>query len=47
MPPIKDFANTLDEMLKVSYPADKPGAAVIVVRGGKVLFRKEIGRAHV
>ena len=46
MPPIKDFATKLDEMLTKTYPADKPGAAVIVVRGGKILFRKGYGMAN-
>ncbi|MBN2386987.1 MAG: serine hydrolase [Anaerolineales bacterium] len=46
MPPIKDFASKLDEMLASLYPADKPGAAVIVAWGGKVLFRKGYGMAN-
>jgi len=34
-----------DRVMKDAYPADKPGAAVIVVKDGKTLFRKAYGMA--
>jgi D-alanyl-D-alanine carboxypeptidase len=46
MPLIKNFLNKVDEMLTVLYPKNKPGAAVIVVRRGEVLFRKGYGMAN-
>ncbi|MCM2256040.1 MAG: serine hydrolase [Vicinamibacteria bacterium] len=40
-------AAQMDAVLKAAYPADKPGASAIVVKDGKVLFRKAYGMAHV
>lgn len=34
-----------DRVMKDAYPADKPGAVVIVVKDGKTLFRKAYGMA--
>ncbi|MBK5256745.1 MAG: serine hydrolase [Vicinamibacteria bacterium] len=34
-----------ERVMKDAYPADKPGAAVIVVKDGKTLFRKAYGMA--
>lgn len=39
-------AAAMDAVLKAAYPADQPGAAAIVVRDGKVLFRKAYGMAN-
>jgi hypothetical protein len=36
-------ASAIDALLKGSFPADRPGAAVIVVRHGRTLFRKAYG----
>lgn len=36
----------LDAMLSAAFPADAPGATVIVVKGGSVLYRKGFGRAN-
>jgi D-alanyl-D-alanine carboxypeptidase len=35
----------IDALLKGSFPADRPGAAVIVTRGGQTVFRKAYGMA--
>lgn len=35
-----------EELLEPLYPADQPGAAIIVVRDGDVLFRKGYGMAN-
>jgi CubicO group peptidase (beta-lactamase class C family) len=40
------WINEVDQMLVELYPADKPGAAVIIVQDGRVLFRKGYGMAH-
>lgn len=40
-----DVAGALDEVMSKAYPADEPGAAVIVVRDGKTLLRKGYGMA--
>ena len=37
----------MDTMLKASYPLTRPGASVIVVRNGRVLFRGSYGVANV
>jgi CubicO group peptidase (beta-lactamase class C family) len=39
-------AAAMDAVLKAAYPADKPGAAAIVVKDGRVLFRKAYGMAN-
>ena len=36
----------IDALLKGSFPADRPGAAVIVVKDGRTLFRKAYGMAN-
>lgn len=41
-----NLAATIDEMLEKTYQPDKPGAAVIVVREGKVILRKGYGKAN-
>lgn len=41
-----DLVREIDEFLKPLYRADQPGAAVIVVRDGEVLFRKGYGMAN-
>ncbi len=35
-----------DRVMKDAYPAEKPGAAVIVVKDGKTVFRKAYGMAN-
>ena len=35
----------IDTLLKASFPADRPGAAVIVVKDGRTVFRKAYGMA--
>ena len=35
----------IDELLSKAYPANEPGAAVIVVKGGKTILRKGYGTA--
>lgn len=39
------MADQLDQLMKSKYPAEEPGAAVIVVKDGKVLLRKGYGKA--
>jgi CubicO group peptidase (beta-lactamase class C family) len=43
----EDLAARMDALLAPAYPADGPGAAVIVVRDGVTLFRKGYGLASV
>ncbi len=42
----ENLAAAVNEMLEKTYKADEPGAAVIVVRDGKVVLRKGYGRAN-
>ena len=46
--PLSDeaLASAVNEMLEKTYKPDEPGAAVIVVRDGKVVLRKGYGRAN-
>jgi D-alanyl-D-alanine carboxypeptidase len=46
--PLSDeaLAAAVNEMLEKTYKPDEPGAAVIVVRDGKVVLRKGYGRAN-
>ena len=47
-PPTPDeFAHYAESLLAETYPADGPGAAVLVMRGGEVLYRGARGRADV
>lgn len=41
-----NLATSINAMLEKTYRSDAPGAAVIVVREGKVLFRKGYGKAN-
>lgn len=41
-----DVAKAIDELLTKTYKADEPGASVIVVKDGKVIFRKGYGKAN-
>lgn len=45
-PPDTDAARAIDELLTKTFKADEPGAAVIVVRDGKVIHRKGYGKAN-
>ena len=36
----------IDQKISETYPADGPGVAVLVVKGGKVLYRKGYGKAN-
>lgn len=40
------LAAAVNEMLEKTYKSDEPGAAVIVVRDGKVILRKGYGKAN-
>lgn len=42
----EDLAKAINETLTQSYKPNEPGAAVIVVKDGKVLFRKGYGMAN-
>jgi CubicO group peptidase (beta-lactamase class C family) len=42
-----DLATGINDVLEKTFKPDEPGAAVIVVRDGKVLFRKGYGLANV
>lgn len=44
---VGDFKSTADALLAAAYPADGPGAAVIVTRGGRVIYSKGRGLANV
>ncbi len=45
MQPAANPTAAFDRILRESFPADRPGAAVIVVRDGRTLFRKAAGMA--
>ncbi len=38
--------SSIDALLNELYPADQPGAAVIVCKNGEVLFRQGYGLAN-
>jgi CubicO group peptidase (beta-lactamase class C family) len=40
-----NFAVELDKMYSSKYPSDGPGCAVLVARGGEVIYRKAFGMA--
>jgi len=42
----ENLAAAVNEMLEKTYKSDEPGAAVIVVREGKVILRKGYGKAN-
>ncbi len=44
--PDKALAAAIDEVLKETFKPDEPGAAVIVVKDGKVIFRQGYGMAN-
>ena len=44
-PPAASPSAAIDALLKSSFPAERPGAAVIVVKDGRPLFRKAYGMA--
>ncbi|HEY0116910.1 MAG TPA: serine hydrolase domain-containing protein, partial [Allosphingosinicella sp.] len=44
-PPPPDFRAKADAILAAAYPADGPGAAVIVTRGGETLYSAGRGLA--
>lgn len=39
-------AHAIDDLMTAAYPADLPGAAIIVVKDGNVVFRKAYGMAN-
>ena len=41
-----ELIQTIDQLVQAAYPADEPGAAVIVVREGEVIYRAARGMAH-
>src|SRR5262249_41252444 len=41
-----EIAAAVGELLEKTYKPDQPGAAVIVVKDGKVIFRKGYGKAN-
>ena len=45
--PTESTIRRIDEMLSRRYPKDQPGAAIIVVKDGAVVFRKAYGMADV
>ena len=44
--PAADLSKSIDEILTQTYKPNEPGAAVIVVKDGKVVFRKGYGMAN-
>ena len=44
--PAPTLDSEIDAMLSAAFPADAPGAAVIVVKDGSVVYRKGFGRAN-
>jgi len=45
--PDADAAKAIDELLTKTFKADEPGAAVLVIRDGKVILRKGYGLANI
>lgn len=43
----RDIADRVDAALAKNYPANKPGATVIVAKDGTTLFRKAYGMADI
>lgn len=41
-----DLASAIDELLQKNYKSGEPGASVIVVKDGKIVFRKGYGKAN-
>jgi CubicO group peptidase (beta-lactamase class C family) len=41
-----DLARYADQLFSQTYPADEPGAAVLVMKDGQVVLRKGYGMAH-
>src|SRR5262245_36905600 len=44
--PTKDLETAINEVLEKSFKPNEPGAAVIVVKDGRVIFRKGYGMAN-
>ena len=44
--PAEDLSKSIDDLLTQTYKPNEPGAAVIVVKDGKVVFRKGYGMAN-
>src|SRR4029450_7113097 len=40
------LTKAIDELMAFAYPADQPGAAIIVVKDGATVFRKAYGMAN-
>ena len=40
-----EIANAIDQLMLKNYPADKPGAAILVAKGDQVIFKKGYGKA--
>lgn len=38
--------NQFDQLLQAQFPADGPGAAVLIIRKGETLYKKAIGKAN-
>jgi D-alanyl-D-alanine carboxypeptidase len=45
--PVDQAARAIDALMAAAYPADQPGAVIIVSRNGRVLLRKAYGMASV
>jgi len=43
--PADPAARAIDGLMAAAYPADKPGAAILVSKGGRVILRKAYGMA--
>ncbi len=40
-----EITDVIDQLISKNYPADKPGAAVLVAQGDKTIFKKGYGKA--
>jgi CubicO group peptidase (beta-lactamase class C family) len=41
----EDVISSIDQMMTKGYPEDKPGAAILVAQGDKIIFKKGYGKA--
>lgn len=40
----EDVISSIDQMMTKGYPEDKPGAAILVAQGDKIILKKATGK---
>lgn len=43
----QDLTPKLDQLFEAAYTADKPGASILIARGDKVIYERQVGLANV